>query len=112
MEDEELNEEVMGDPDNVKEVDGDLKHDEADAGEFDANSEEPATAAHEIEDDIRIAKMEMEIEDLTDKIAKLTDSISTIIEAGGTITEPAASTVNSEDEEEPYLYLEDLDYSR
>lgn len=106
MEDEELNEEVMGDPDKATEVTTVEAHDEVDAGEAVA-SEEPMPDIHYAE----MEEMKQHISVLEDKIGGLLDSISTIIECGGTVMEPGNPTTNDEDKEEPYLYLEDLDYS-
>lgn len=105
MEDEELNEEVMGDPDNMREVTGDVEHDEIDAGEV-AASEEPMVDTHFAE----MEEMRQHISVLEDKIGGLLDSISTIVECGGTVMEHGNPVTDNEDKEEPFLYLEDLDY--
>lgn len=106
MEDEELNEEVMGDPDKAIEVTETVEHDEVDAGEAVA-SEEPMPDIHYAE----MEEMRQHISVLEDKIGGLLDSISTIVECGGTIMESGNPDTSSEDKAEPYLYLEDLDYS-
>ena len=107
MEDEELNEELMGDPDEIREVEGELKHDEVDAGVTEEVAEEP--------DDEPCAedyKLQQEIELLKEQVSGLMAAMSTLIESGVTIVEPAAPMNDSmEDEEEPMLYLEDLDYN-
>ena len=108
MEDEELNEEVMGDPDDAREVTDIEKHDEEDAG-VQNSTEEPAQHVGCMND----FKMQEQIDVLNAKIDGLMATISTIIESGGTIIEGDAPSCNAEeeDEEEPFLFLEDLDYS-
>lgn len=106
MEEEELNEEVMGDPDNMREVTDEEKHDEADAG-GNTNPEEPGVDIHYAE----MEEMRQHIEVLEDKIGGLMDSISTMIESGATVVETTNPMTDGDtDKEEPYLYLEDLDY--
>lgn len=105
MEDEELNEEVMGDPDNVREVTDDVQHDEVEAG-GESTPEEPMPDIHYAE----MEEMRQHISVLEDKLSGMLDSISTIIECGGTIVEHGNPITDEEDKEEPYLYLEDLDY--
>lgn len=106
MEDEELNEEVMGDPDDIREVEGDLEHDEEDAGAVEDMAEEPAD-----EPCAEDYKLQQEIELLKEQISGLMAAMSTLIESGVTIVEPTSGMSDQEDEEEPMLYLEDLDYN-
>lgn len=106
MEDEELNEEVMGDPDNMREVIDEEQHDVEDAG-GDKTPEEPMVDMHYEE----MEAMKQHISVLEDKISGLMDSISTMIESGATVMENnSPMTDGDSDKEEPYLYLEDLDY--
>ena len=107
MEDEELNEEVMGDPDDVREVSDDLSNDDVDAGAQES-AEEPAEGAS-CEADYA---MQEQINVMQKQIEGLMASIRTIIESGATIVEGSNPMSDSEeDNEEPYLYLEDLDYT-
>ena len=105
MEDEELNEEVMGDPDNIREVEGELQHDEVYAGAAESVAEEPADEP--CAEDYRL---QQEIELLKEQVSGLMAAMSTLIESGVTIVEPASGMSDQEEEEEPMLYLEDLDY--
>ena len=107
MEDEELNEEVMGEPDDAREVSDDLSNDEVDAGAQESAEDPEEFASCEADYDIR-----EQINIMQKQIEGLMASISTIIESGATIVESSNPMSDSEeDNEEPYLYLEDLDYS-
>lgn len=73
----------------------------------DATPEEPAVDAGYAE----MAALREHVEVLEKQISGLQASISTIIEAGATVMETASPMAGeSEDEEEPFLYLEDLNY--
>lgn len=90
MEDNELNEEVLGDVDNPPAE-----------GAPQEGAEEPSGIDN---------AMQERIDQLESRISDLQSSIATIIEAGATIMEPASTDEDSEDDEEPHLYLEDLNY--
>jgi hypothetical protein len=91
MEDNELNEEVLGDVDNPPAE-----------GAPQEGAEEPSGMMDNA--------MQERIDNLENRISELQSSIAIIIEAGATIMEPASTDEDSEDDEEPYLYLEDLNY--
>lgn len=105
MEEEELNEEMLGDPDEMRVVDGKI----IEAGEG-ATSEEPAGDASASLKEVE--HMHELAESLIKRVEALETSISTLVEAGATVIEPGVhADMQEEDKEEPFLYLEDMDFN-